>query len=145
VTANGNSLKPEHFGGAGVANLENLHVVGLENNREWRKIFEAPETRIHVEVFADDLVELTRTQSALHRLHAILLECTDLPPFANRIRQATGLPVFDFVTLVNDVHQAISGPPDNPPLKHSPQKAKNGLHAGVSCRNGRRSKSFNCS
>lgn len=109
ITANATSLKREHFEGVGVADLENLHVVGLENNREWRKIFEAPDTRIDVEVFAEDLIDLAQTQCILHRSHAILLECTDLPPFANKIRQATGLPVFDFVTLLNYVQQAISG------------------------------------
>ena len=32
---------------------------------------------------------------------AFLLECTELPPFADAIRYATGLPVFDAITASN--------------------------------------------
>jgi Asp/Glu/hydantoin racemase len=40
---------------------------------------------------------------------AIVLECTDLPPFAAAIRQATGVPVFDMVTLTNMLYEAVAG------------------------------------
>ena len=32
---------------------------------------------------------------------AIVLECTDLPPYARRISEATGLPVFDFNSMIS--------------------------------------------
>ncbi len=32
---------------------------------------------------------------------AILLECSNMPPYAHAVQQATGLPVFDFTTLIN--------------------------------------------
>lgn len=38
---------------------------------------------------------------------AILLECSDLPPYAAAIQRATGMPVFDFITLANWVHGAV--------------------------------------
>lgn len=38
---------------------------------------------------------------------AILLECSDLPPYAFAIQKATGLPVFDFITMIDWVHHAI--------------------------------------
>ncbi len=37
----------------------------------------------------------------------ILLECVNLTPYAPAIRSATGLPVFDFVSLVNMVYDAV--------------------------------------
>ena len=39
---------------------------------------------------------------------AIVLECTDLPPCAPAIRASTGLAVFDIVTLLKMVYDAIS-------------------------------------
>ena len=37
-------------------------------------------------------------QAAYPNLRAYLLECTELPPYADAIRMATGLPVFDAIT-----------------------------------------------
>eukprot|EP00854_Cymbomonas_tetramitiformis_P026334 gene26334-32296_t len=44
-------------------------------------------------------------------LAAIILECTELPAYADAIRAETGLPVFDAITLVDFFHSASS---DNP-------------------------------
>jgi Asp/Glu/hydantoin racemase len=40
-------------------------------------------------------------------LGAFLLECTDMPPYSEAIRAATGLPVFDPVDMVNRVHASV--------------------------------------
>lgn len=38
---------------------------------------------------------------------AILLECSDLPPYAKAIQTVTGLPVFDFNTMITMVYHAV--------------------------------------
>ncbi len=38
---------------------------------------------------------------------AILLECSDLPPYAKEIQEVTGLPVFDFNTMIDMVYHAV--------------------------------------
>ena len=38
---------------------------------------------------------------------AILLECSDLPPYAKQIQAVTGLPVFDFNTMIDMVYHAV--------------------------------------
>ncbi len=37
----------------------------------------------------------------------LLLECSVLPPYGAAVQQATGLPVFDFVTMINYVYTAV--------------------------------------
>lgn len=60
----------------------------------------------------DDLCALAAEQVRAHpEVGAILLECSDLPPYAADIQQATGLPVFDFITLINWAHQAAAQHP----------------------------------
>jgi Asp/Glu/hydantoin racemase len=41
---------------------------------------------------------------------AIVLECTNLPPYARAIQRATKRPIFDIVTLTNMVHAAVVQP-----------------------------------
>lgn len=38
---------------------------------------------------------------------AILLECSDMPPYAHAVQAATQLPVFDFVTLIRWLESAV--------------------------------------
>lgn len=42
---------------------------------------------------------------------AILLECSDMPPYAADIQRATGLPVYDFITLIRWLHSAAAQKP----------------------------------
>lgn len=42
---------------------------------------------------------------------AILLECSDMPPYAYAVQAATGLPVFDFTTLIRWLHNSVTQTP----------------------------------
>ena len=42
---------------------------------------------------------------------AILLECSDMPPYAYAVQAATRLPVFDFTTLIRWLHNAVTQTP----------------------------------
>jgi len=45
----------------------------------------------------------------------LVLECTNMPPYARDIQRATALPVFDIVSLVTMVHGALAaGQPPRP-------------------------------
>ncbi len=41
------------------------------------------------------------------QIGALLLECSDLPPYAKAIQQVSGLPVFDFNTMIDLVYHAV--------------------------------------
>lgn len=60
------------------------------------------------EQLKNDLLAVVRQLREEHdNIGAILLECSDLPPYAAAIHRDTGLPVFDFTTLINWVHSAV--------------------------------------
>lgn len=49
----------------------------------------------------------TRLVESNPDIGAILMECSDLPPYASTVQKSVGLPVFDFITLINWVQQSV--------------------------------------
>jgi hypothetical protein len=63
---------------------------------------------LDVQAAAEQVVGAASALADAHpEVAALVLECTNLPPYASRIQEATGLPVWDAITLVRWVHQAV--------------------------------------
>ncbi len=101
VTAKKSALRDAHLRAVGIEPGMNVEVFGLESCAEWNKIFTAPEEDVDLARIEE---EVTGTATGAVETHpavgAFVLECTDLPPFSAAIRQKTGLPVYDFTTMV---------------------------------------------
>lgn len=107
ITASRPYLTLEHLAGVGIQHYP-LAIVGMENAQEFSAVFiggkeTLDEGRCHLEM-----------QDAAQKLidehpdvGAIVLECTNMPPYADTVRQTTGLPVFDAVTMVNHAHSLL--------------------------------------
>jgi len=108
ITANSNCLKRKHFVACDVSDDIPVAIKGMENNAA----FVSGITNCSGEL-DDDAVRQGAVQVALDLkndyddIGAILLECSDLPPYAYAIQAATGLPVFDFTTMINFVHSTL--------------------------------------
>lgn len=108
VTANAGALRPEHLRAAGIERISGLHIVGLEQCSEWRRMFAEPDQDVDLTRIAQEVLKTGLEARAAHpAIRAFVLECTDLPPFSARIRQQTGLPVFDFITMANYLHASL--------------------------------------
>ena len=60
------------------------------------------------EVWENDAITVTRELVQKNPdVGAIVLECSDMPPFAAAIQRATNLPVFDYICFINMVYQAV--------------------------------------
>jgi Asp/Glu/Hydantoin racemase. len=104
ITANGPALRAEHLRAAGISEDMNVEVFGLETCAEWNRIFTATDETADLGRVSEEVVEAAlRAQARRPDIGAFVLECTDLPPFSAAIRQATGLPVYDFTTMVRMV------------------------------------------
>jgi len=57
-------------------------------------------------------MEVVGTAEKIVREHpevgAILLECSDMPPYAADVQKAVNLPVFDFITMIKYAHSAVA-------------------------------------
>ena len=59
---------------------------------------------------AQVLAAAARLRRRHPQLAGLVLECTNLPPYAGALRLETGLPVWDVVTLLNQRMAALGGP-----------------------------------
>lgn len=110
ITANSKALTDEVFAWAGVPSQvkERIRVKGLEDDRHFVSAVIDEEGELDSALIEQAVV---MRASALCEEHpdmgAILLECSMLPPYAAAVQEATGLPVFDYITMIDYVHSTV--------------------------------------
>jgi Asp/Glu/hydantoin racemase len=116
LTVNAATLAGEHWEAAGITPDIPLAVAGLETEKEFTRVLLGDELDLDVDAAREEHLRVARRLVAEHpEVGAIVLECTNMPPYTADIQQATGLPVFDVVSLVRLVHGALaSGRPPRP-------------------------------
>ena len=116
LTVNAAALADEHLRGAGIGPDIPLAVAGLEGEKEFTRVLLGDEAELDVDQAREEHVRVARRLVADHAdLGAIVLECTNMPPYAPDVQRVTGLPVFDIVSLVTLAHGALpAGLPPRP-------------------------------
>jgi len=98
LTADSRALTPALLKACGI-DPEQVQIEGLEEEEAWQRLILAPKEEQARTYDVDEIgriVEIAarRLIVADSQIGAILLECTNLPPYAARIQRATRLPVF---------------------------------------------------
>lgn len=110
ITYDAASLTPAHFLEAGVADPSALPpVAGLPRDGAFHGMIEKGEPYDRARLAAEVLEAVAGLLQREPTIGAILLECTNLPPFTGLIADRFGLPVFDVLTLGRWLHAGISG------------------------------------
>ena len=109
MTVDAASLGREHLAGAGIAADVPLAVAGMEGEKEFTRVLLGDELELDVEIARTEHVRVARRLVAAHPdVGAIVLECTNMPPYAADVQRETGRPVFDIVSLVRMVHGGLA-------------------------------------
>lgn len=100
LTVSASSLRREHLVAAHVP--EGTPIGSTEGGREFTRALldNAPEMNIEA-ARADNVAAALALQRETPDLGAIVLECTNMCPYAGDIAAATGLPVYSMVSLVS--------------------------------------------
>ncbi len=100
-----------------------LAIIGMEGAKEFSSVFIENKPTLDIDKCRLEVVTTALKLKELNpNIGAIVLECTNMPPYAKAIHSATGLPVFDIVTMINYAYST---------LVHSAWKSK-GQHYGSS-------------
>jgi len=110
ITANAERLTGGTFlKDVGIDDSISYAVGGLEHSEEFYSVHvTCTKDTVDPEKMQAEVVQAAKSLLAQYPdIGAFVFECSDLPPFANAVAQATGLPVFDFISLAHFVYRAI--------------------------------------
>jgi Asp/Glu/hydantoin racemase len=106
LTVSAASLTPEHLAAAGVA--LDTPVVGTEGGSEFTRVLLGNELELDVAAGERDVLDAgDRLIARYPEVGAVLLECTNMCPYARALRDRLGLPVFDMVSFVTWFHGGL--------------------------------------
>lgn len=107
VTVSGSTLTPAHLESAGVP--LDTPVVGTENGREFfRVLIKAEKDDMDIALAQQDIVDAGKELVARHPdVGAIVLECTNMPPYSAALQAEVGLPIYDIYSMINWFHAGL--------------------------------------
>ena len=98
LTINASSLSPDHLSAAGVP--LDAPIVTTEGRRMFTRAILDNEPEMDIDLARADNIEAAIELASDPTIGGIILECTNMIPYAADIRAATGLPVYSIYNLV---------------------------------------------
>ncbi|HEY5301402.1 MAG TPA: aspartate/glutamate racemase family protein [Acetobacteraceae bacterium] len=107
VTVSSSTLTQAHLAAAGVP--ADVPVAGTERGREFfRVLIKAEKEDMDIALAEQDILDAGRDLLARHPdIGAVVLECTNMPPYAAALRDTLGLPVYDVYSLISWFHAGV--------------------------------------
>ena len=107
ITIHARSLTQKHLSCVGSDKVPHI-IYGTEGEKEFSRVILDDEMELDVTKSRDELVRVAKRMVSEHpEVGAIVLECTNMPPYAAAIRKEIDLPIFDIYTLVIMVYHAV--------------------------------------
>ena len=109
ITINEKNLTEKHLNGVGIDHIPK--VIWGVSETVFGKVFTDSPDAVPFDYDALEQIMVNAAvgfQTAHPEIGAIVLECTNMPPFAKAIEMATHLPVYSIVSLANYVMSGVS-------------------------------------
>jgi Asp/Glu/hydantoin racemase len=114
ITISAKTLSRDHLLAAGAP--ADTPVIGTENGSEFFRVIVGNEERLDVAAASRDILDAGAALLAQHKdIGAVVLECTNMAPYAAALRERLGVPVFDIYSFITWFHASLRprdfGPP----------------------------------
>lgn len=107
LTVDSRALSSEYLAAVGAEGIP-VAIAGTEEGSAFTRTFAGNRPFLDPQKAQEDLVETAlRLVKENPTVGAVVLECSNMPPYARAVQEAIGLPVFDLTTLTNYIYQAI--------------------------------------
>ncbi|MTI15878.1 aspartate/glutamate racemase family protein [Rhodobacteraceae bacterium RKSG542] len=104
LTISRETLTPRHF--PEPIDCSKLNIHGLPENCEFRRVYLGNATDIDRALAREELIEAARLATKAENIGALLLECSNMVPFAHDIQKAAGVPIYSYDTMVRWLYAA---------------------------------------
>ncbi len=108
LTASKSTLTGAHLKAVGAERVP-VCVGGMDDRQEFCEVvIEGRRNELDVARLAREVLAVVENLAGDHpEMGALVIECTDLPPFAHLIQEKVRVPVFDIVTLTHMVYETL--------------------------------------
>jgi len=115
ITASKDLLTKDFLEPVGINDKIRYKIAGLEPSKEFYACFMGgTRTVLDIDVLRKEVVSIAKDFVDQNPdIGILLLECSDLPPFAADIQKATGKPVYDFISFVRSIYHSLVPPKYN--------------------------------
>ena len=108
LTANKKTLTEVHLKGAGI-DKDNYVIYGLEKEKNFTNFTVQNWEKVDIDECRKELKQVTlNALEENSNIGAILLECTNMPPYAKEIQEIAKLPVYDIISLLYLARESIN-------------------------------------
>ncbi|MGN1007484.1 MAG: aspartate/glutamate racemase family protein [Butyricicoccus sp.] len=107
LTADGRKLGERHFQGVGITHVPKV-VYGMEGTA-FGEVFVGDSPMLHRATAEREMRAVARRMVEEHpEIGPVVLECTNMPPYARAVADVTGRPVYDITTLAETVMHSLT-------------------------------------
>jgi len=104
ITADSRHLTEDYLSQSGIRVKNPLIIRGLQKEPEFKSATVDEKGTLDSDLIRDEVVKVAQSMVEEYpAMGAILLECSMLPPYAKAVQEATGLQVYDFITMIDYV------------------------------------------
>ena len=93
--------------GATKEQYERCVIVGCEDGEAFRNVLEDTGSMNYAAIRKEMMDRVEKMLRENPDIGALLLECTEMPPYAADMQRKFNLPVFDFITMINYVQSTV--------------------------------------
>ena len=111
LTANASAISPGLLKSCCIQDPGRLVIRDLRHEPHFSAIMEDRGSFDNAGVRREVVNAAAELQREYPEIGAFLLECSDTPPYAYAVQRQTGLPVFDFITMIRWLHNATTQRP----------------------------------
>ena len=107
ITAQAHNLTAKHMEAVHASNIPVI-IRGMDPAPEFHKVFTDNGPVLDSDLVENEVAEIAKKMCADHaEIGSIVLECSNLPPYAARVARDTNLPVFDLTTMIKYIYSAV--------------------------------------